>query len=115
MEIINDAETKLTTSVSNGIVNGDQESGQTTLKDDTKITEYKVKTSVISSKPIPLPSGSVTNGDFLRKDVFYPYQKAHYISPSYTLSSDSKRMVRRLQDPMFSASPSTVHLVYEVG
>lgn len=92
----------------NGIING------TDHQEEQKIvskSENESKSSVGSS----ISKISAAQGSMLRKDIFYPYQKSMYMSPSYNLSSDSKRMIRRLQEPIFAASPGTVHLVYEVG
>lgn len=92
----------------NGVINGTehQEEQKIVSKSDSES-----KSSVVTS----ISKISAAQGSMLRKDIFYPYQKAIYMSPSYNLSSDSKRMVRRLQEPIFAASPGTVHLVYEVG
>lgn len=100
--------------VSNGYTNG-------IINGITHQEEQKVSESISESKSFTFPSSSKISTDtapqgfMLRKDVFYPYQKSMYLSPSYNLSSDSKRMIRRLQEPIFAASPGTVHLVYEVG
>lgn len=77
-------------------------------------TKTEMKSSVTSSL-LKSTGNAPLQGSMLRKDVFYPYQKSMYMSPSYNLSSDSKRMIRRLQEPIFAASPGTIHLVYEVG
>lgn len=101
-----------TNGITNGITNGtmhfDEQKTVSEIKSESKSS---VVTSV-SSKP---PVNTIMQGNMLRKDIFYPYQKSPYVSPSYNLSSDSKRMIRRLQEPIFAASPGTVHLVYEVG
>lgn len=99
----------ITDGITNGITNG-------TIHEQKTVSEIKSesKSSVVTS--VLKPSlDTMTQGSMLRKDVFYPYQKSMYVSPSYNLSSDSKRMIRRLQEPIFAASPGTVHLVYEVG
>lgn len=97
----------ITNGITNGTVHLDEEKLVSEIKSESKSS---VLTSV--SKP---PVDAVMQGSMLRKDIFYPYQKSMYVSPSYNLSSDSKRMIRRLQEPIFAASPGTVHLVYEVG
>lgn len=86
------------------------------LAEHKTVSEIKNESmsSVITSVSKP-SMDTMKQGSMLRKDVFYPYQKSMYVSPSYNLSSDSKRMIRRLQEPIFAASPGTVHLVYEVG
>lgn len=94
--------------VSNGVQNGfsSDKSSENIIKE----IKYSLQTC-----PTKITSGaSSLNGSLLNKDVFYPYQKAPYISPNYNLSSDSKRMVRRLQGPSYAAAPGTVHIVYEV-
>jgi hypothetical protein len=55
-------------------------------------------------------------GDALQdKSTFYPLQqKAQYMPPTCTLSTDSKRIIRRAQDPILQASPRVVHFLYEV-
>lgn len=100
-----------TNGISNGITNGTIH-----LEEQKELSEIKSesKSSVVTSISKP-PVNTTIQGSMLRKDVFYPYQKSMYMSPSYNLSSDSKRMIRRLQEPIFAASPGTVHLVYEVG
>lgn len=100
-----------TSGITNGITNG------TVHLDENKIVseiKSESKSSVITSITKP-PVDTTMQGSMLRKDVYYPYQKSMYVSPSYNLSSDSKRMIRRLQEPIFAASPGTVHLIYEVG
>lgn len=100
-----------TNGITNGITDGAMHSNeQKTISEIKSESKSSVVTSVLK------PSvDTVVQGSMLRKDVFYPYQKSMYVSPSYNLSSDSKRMIRRLQEPIFAASPGTVHLVYEVG
>lgn len=101
----------LTNGITNGITNGTMHfDNQETVSEIKSESKSSVVTSV--SKP---PVNTLMQGNMLRKDIFYPYQKSTYVSPSYNLSSDSKRMIRRLQEPIFAASPGTVHLVYEVG
>lgn len=100
----------ITNGITNGIINGTVHEEQKTVSEIKSESKSSVVTSV--SKP---PMDTIIQGNMLRKDVFYPYQKSVYMSPSYNLSSDSKRMIRRLQEPIFAASPGTVHLVYEVG
>lgn len=95
----------------NGIINGIL-SHQVEQKASEAISESK---SYIFPSVSKISKDTAPQGFMLRKDVFYPYQKSTYLSPSYNLSSDSKRMIRRLQEPIFAASPGTVHLVYEVG
>lgn len=95
-----------TTGITNGISHQDL-SSISESKNESKSSIVSSTTKSTSSIPV--------QGSMLRKDIFYPYQKSMYMSPSYNLSSDSKRMVRRLQEPVFAASPGTVHLVYEVG
>lgn len=104
-----------TNGISNGLANGITKETMH-LGEQKTVSEIKSesKSSVISSVSKPLVD-TMMQGSMLRKDVFYPYQKSMYVSPSYNLSSDSKRMIRRLQEPIFAASPGTVHLVYEVG
>lgn len=124
-EIENEIQTKMescvvvqngfTDGITNGITNGI--TSDAIHSDEQKtVSEIKSesKSSVITfvSKP---SLDTMTQGSMLRKDVFYPYQKSTYVSPSFNLSSDSKRMIRRLQEPIYAASPGTVHLVYEVG
>jgi len=55
-------------------------------------------------------------GDALRdKSTFYPLQtKAQYMPPTCTLSTESKQIIRRAQDPILQASPRVVHFLYEV-
>lgn len=96
-----------TNGITNGIIHQDEQKTFSEIK-----SESKNSVVISSSKISPCV---LTQGGMLRKDVFYPYQKATYMSPNYNLSSDSKRLVRRLQEPIFAASPGTVHLVYEVG
>lgn len=92
----------------NGITNGIEHQEEQKI---VTTSDIKSKSPVVTS----ISKISAAQGSMLRKDIFYPYQKSMYMSPSYNLSSDSKRMVRRLQEPIFAASPGTVHLVYEVG
>lgn len=101
----------ITNEITNGITDGAMHSNeQKTISEIKSESRSSVVTSVL--KP---SADTMVQGSMLRKDVFYPYQKSMYVSPSYNLSSDSKRMIRRLQEPIFAASPGTVHLVYEVG
>lgn len=105
----------ITNGIINGITNGITNGAM--FSDEQKtVSEIKneLKSSVVTSVLKPSVD-TMTQGSMLRKDVFYPYQKSMYVSPSFNLSSDSKRMMRRLQEPIFAASPGTVHLVYEVG
>lgn len=104
-----------TNGITNGIINGIT-NGTMHLDEQKRVSEIKSesKSSVVTSISKP-PVDTMMQGNMLRKDIFYPYQKSTYVSPSYNLSSDSKRMIRRLQEPIFAASPGTVHLVYEVG
>ena len=55
-------------------------------------------------------------GDALEdRSTFYPLQtKARYMPPTCTLSTESKRIVRRAQDPILQNSPRVVHFLYEV-
>ena len=55
-------------------------------------------------------------GDALQdRSTFYPLQaKARYMPPTCTLSTESKRIVRRAQDPILQSSPRVVHFLYEV-
>lgn len=92
----------------NGIING------TEHQEEQKIVS-KSDSQSRGSAVTSISKISAAQGSMLRKDIFYPYQKSMYMSPGYNLSSDSKRMMRRLQEPIFAASPGTVHLVYEVG
>lgn len=106
-EITNGINNGLTNGITNGAMHSEEQKTVLEIKSESK---NSVVTSV--SKP---SVDTMMQGSMLRKDVFYPYQKSMYVSPSYNLSSDSKRMIRRLQEPIFAASPGTVHLVYEVG
>lgn len=120
-ETENEIQTKMESTVvvqngfTNGITNGITDGAMHSNEQKT-ISEIKSesKSSVVTSVLKPSVD-TMVQGSMLRKDVFYPYQKSMYVSPSYNLSSDSKRMIRRLQEPIFAASPGTVHLVYEVG
>ncbi|UXI16071.1 very-long-chain 3R-3-hydroxyacyl-CoA dehydratase [Sarcoptes scabiei] len=48
------------------------------------------------------------------KSSFYPLQqKAQYMSPTVTLSAESKRIVRQAQAPILQASSRVVHFLYE--
>ncbi|OTF72561.1 hypothetical protein BLA29_011224, partial [Euroglyphus maynei] len=48
------------------------------------------------------------------KSTFYPLQqKAKYMSPTVTLSAESKRIVRQAQAPILQASSRVVHFLYE--
>lgn len=50
------------------------------------------------------------------KSSFYPLQqKAQYMSPTVTLSAESKRIVRQAQAPILQASSRVVHFLYEVS
>lgn len=104
-----------TNGIINGITNGIT-NGTMHLDEQKTVSEIRSesKSSVVTSVAKP-PVDPMMQGSMLRKDIFYPYQKSMYVSPSFNLSSDSKRMIRRLQEPIFAASPGTVHLVYEVG
>lgn len=105
-----------TNGITNGMTNG-MTNGKMHLDEHKTVSEIKSesKSSVVTSISKPPVDTMMMQGNMLRKDIFYPYQKSTYVSPSYNLSSDSKRMIRRLQEPIFAASPGTVHLVYEVG
>lgn len=104
-----------TNDITNGIINGITDGAMHSIEHKT-VSEIKSESKSSVATSVLKPSvDAIVQGSMLRKDVFYPYQKSMYVSPSYNLSSDSKRMIRRLQEPIFAASPGTVHLVYEVG
>ena len=60
------------------------------------------------------PSDPFGRSDFLDKEIYYPYQKNLYISPSPGLSFDSKRIMRQAQSPVYNATPRVAHFLYEV-
>lgn len=104
---INGVSHEVSNDIQNGFSNVHNESSSENIIKEIK-SSLQVCPSYITT------GASSLNGSMLKQDLFYPYQKAHYISPSYNLSSDSKRMIRRMQEPCYAAAPSTVHIVYEV-
>jgi hypothetical protein len=79
------------------------------LRDTTSDThDYQYVRSAMQS--------STGAGDALAdKSTFYPLQtKARYMPPTCNLSTESKRIVRRAQDPILQNSPRVVHFLYEV-
>lgn len=83
---------------------------------DVRFSSYSVR-DMSSDSDFPLgraPQSSA--GDALHdRSTFYPLQnKARYMPPTTTLSTESKRIVRRAQDPILQNSPRVVHFLYEV-
>jgi hypothetical protein len=93
--------------------NGVQVSLSLPLRESTNLT---TRDSDYSSYQLLRNEVSSSAGDALRdKSTFYPLQqKAQYMPPTCTLSTDSKRIIRRAQDPILQASPRVVHFLYEV-
>ena len=99
----------------------------TDLKENASIKSRSKSPEIHDSKTITQPK--LTNGlglsdnrsdilgkpDFLDKDIYYPYQKNLYISPSPGLSFDSKRIMRQAQNPVYNATPRVAHFLYEVN
>lgn len=82
-----------------------------TFNSDSRVNENeREKRPIGQSSVAPL---SIATNPF-DKSVFYPLQKAPYIAPSYALSSESKRVLRQAQSPVWSTSPNAVHFLYEV-
>ena len=65
-----------------------------------------------------LPSKfSASSSDvFLDKNTHYPLQKnPPYLPPTCTLSTESKRVIRQAQDPLWTNNPRAAHFLYEVN
>lgn len=63
-----------------------------------------------------LPNGGIPASNLKPpEDTFYPFQKSTYYPPNYRLSSESKRIIRKTQEPVLATCNSTVRFLYEVG
>lgn len=69
------------------------------------------------TETVALPASAPhTAGDTLSEGSFYPLQKHdEYIAPNYSLSQESKQLVRELQQPVFASNPTMVHMFYNVS